>query len=91
MKQRQPLASWPMCSISGSKTVLRRIGVVVENMPDRLEAHDEFAWRVAARPVSETVVMSDDCRKTYASVAVDARATARRRGAEAMHCAMQRS
>ena len=32
-----------------------------------------FAWRVAARPVSKTVVVSDDGRKTYASVAADAR------------------
>ena len=50
-----------------------------------------FAWRVAARPVSKTVVVSDDGWETYTSVVADPRTAARRNAAEATHFATQLS
>ena len=49
-----------------------------------------FAWRVAARPVLKTVVVSDDGWEMY-TMAADTRTTARMNAAEAMKCATQLS
>ena len=49
-----------------------------------------FAWNVAARPVSKTVVVSEEGWETY-TMAADTRTAARMNAAEAMNCATQLS